>query len=100
MPYKDPEVRRERQREYGKRYREKAGKAKLYAHTLKWRKKNWDKHLATAKRWREAHPEAAKEAQRKADQNPERKRKRNERNKAKRAADPEAYRAYMREYRL
>src|SRR6266700_3050771 len=77
MPHKDPEARRTYMKEYVKRYRKTAaGKAKLYAGTLKWRKKNWDKHLATAKRYREAHPDRVKESMYRVDQKPHRVQKR------------------------
>lgn len=56
MPLADPEARRQYQREYAARYR-KTHAAQLYEHTKRWREKNWGRHLATAKRYRDKHPD-------------------------------------------
>ncbi len=54
MPYKDPQKRREMGRKYSavwaSRHPEKRKEA-----TKDWRQRNWDKHLATAARYRERH---------------------------------------------
>jgi 5-methylcytosine-specific restriction endonuclease McrA len=71
VPRKYTEAKRQYNREYSKRTRER-DKARLYAATLKWRKKNWAKHLATAKRYRDKHPDRVKESMRRVDQLPHR----------------------------
>lgn len=72
MSHKDPVAKRLYMREYSKRTYQR-DKEKRYKNTLKWRKKNWDKHLAAAKRYREAHPDRVKETMRRVDQEPHRK---------------------------
>lgn len=59
MPLKDLEARRLYNRAYSRRTQQR-DKERKYVHTKAWRKKNWDKHLETAKRYRVAHPDRVK----------------------------------------
>lgn len=89
MPLKDPVAKRLYMREYLRKrrqdpeFRRIANQRTVESHQKPEGKR---KHLATAARYRENHPERVKELQRIANSKPERKRKRLIRDRAKRAA--------------
>lgn len=60
MPLKDPEKRREYNRKYAVMYRKRRPEY-CKRHNKAWRYRNWGKHLATAARYRENHPDRVKE---------------------------------------
>jgi 5-methylcytosine-specific restriction endonuclease McrA len=98
MPHSDPKKKQEYMREYAKRYRvTEHGKAKLYANTKKWRQAHWHKHLATAKRYRDEHPERVKATMKRIDALPYRVEKRLEYWKK---LDPSILRAWQKGQRL
>jgi len=89
MPHKDPEAKRIYMREYLRRRREDPEFRHIANVRTVASRQNPDgakKHREANERWKQAHPEAAKEAQRKADQRPERLEKKRERGDARRTA--------------
>jgi len=71
VPYKDPEKRKEMARKYVRAYAQRHPE-RVKQSTKAWRKKNWDKHLATAKRYRDKHPERVKASMQRVDALPHR----------------------------
>jgi 5-methylcytosine-specific restriction endonuclease McrA len=61
MPHKDPLRKREYMRAYSKKNRVR-DRARTSAATMDWQKRNWDRKLAAAKRYRDRHRQRVRES--------------------------------------